>query len=1234
MNLDFIKNWFIKYNIKDLFLWLQVTAIHPSNQIFQHRFELLLGILFSIPEEKFSGKNLIKVDYQSFIKDFEKKISNVFYIYEDWQPFKQLNLIPYFYNKQKYFFFYSALERPYEFLKQFEEIYIIENSEKKYPEFDLIENLFLLSLEFQTKIIKKLNQIEEAKIKSENIYIPTQKFFNKIAPLFKINSKQLPILQNIPLNKSLVTEKITKENYSVYLGKNLFKTFHIQLKDNNYFLIPQLHLEILYDIANKIIKNSINKEELINSIFNNFQKRLTKKCLQFFSCKKIIFQILNKDGSKNLSEGLDVIISLDSNKIFLYKAVKHCFENSLVKKIKDTIKEIEKIIDTINNQESVILNAFNGYSYIIPPKELQIWTGIVFEGVTLENLAISLKNNFWIINMLDLQRIFESLSSDLSLMKFLKNDLKLLNKSKVISCDYLDRFEFYLSNGESYFQAGIIPKISMFEPHSWYHFYHNQLYKKYQDNIYELIEYDFPGSFNLINHYDKNIYEYIDTGWLRGGLVVKYNKNLIWIMYPDGLSATKDEIKFYSFLGELYAYYLDKFQEKITTFFKKYNFYFQKKYFIALYPSSYIKRNNNFEFLRHYIYYLTKQQPLKIITNVNSGSGNIRSCVIYNQEYLIDLFQLKENIGERFCIKELIESLVYFFDKKISGRKAEHLSENFISKCIPVQEKAFSYDNFVVENPRLDEYNNPCHLSQADIAKVNCEMAEFLAQSEIKPGIYNGDEAKSINNCIFDFLQNKLEDEIKRYNHNIIFYSYKEVELSEGLRENNRLQITLDASKYIEYDIVEKNKENNFEISKLANAAKYIITTLLKVGIKGEININQEGWNYLQAIALALFDTTTISDYIHFNIIPYSLKISELYEIEDKKGEAVFSHEEFYNMESKLQVENAKNSLENREEVEVGDNHFLSLLDKINDAFKIELGFSFSYLIGVLRALGKMNLFSEKYFPLTIITENVLIDGLKKIFQASINEVEIKEILKFVSLNFNTYKDDDRLIPAQLLNKKERLNLCPLISLDTDEYLYGNQMCLMSSKLWFSLISEGYFPYTLNADSPIEKILTEFHKDLDKELEKEAEIIAKKILGDNNVEARIDNFKRLSTTFPNNPACGEIDLLAVNKDIKTIYVLDAKNRKKRMRPCDIKTEIKKFFESRKSYLNKLTEKEEFVRTHLKEILKYFNIYDNKDWKLRKAFVVKINYPIAYSTKYNIDFVLIKDLEAYLKNDKS
>ena len=246
-----------------------------------------------------------------------------------------------------------------------------------------------------------------------------------------------------------------------------------------------------------------------------------------------------------------------------------------------------------------------------------------------------------------------------------------------------------------------------------------------------------------------------------------------------------------------------------------------------------------------------------------------------------------------------------------------------------------------------------------------------------------------------------------------------------------------------------------------------------------------------------------------------------------------------------------------------------------------------------------------------------------------LEDKEILQILKYLSLNFGSY-EDELLRPIKLLKKKERLTICPLILMENGEFLYGNECCSTAFRLWESFILSGVFPYKISGKSEVDIALQKIHSFRDKCFEDECGEIAKQILGDEFVLTRLKNFKRISDVFPKFPDCGEIDFLAVNPDIKTIFVFDSKNYYLKLIPFDIKNEIHRFVESKKSDLVKLRKKVDFDRINLKIFLDFFKITDITDWKMKKGFLIRQNFPTIYIPNIDADFVFINELDSYLK----
>ena len=209
MQLELVEQ-FSKFNKKELYQWLIVSMIHPSNQKFGIRYELLIHTLLAIEEDKFLNEPLTKERFETLINWFEKTYSNDFMMMEDFTPFNQLNLIPLLLDRKKYYFFYGSAERPYESLKQFFGIIFSTDI----PELNEIKNEFLLSLQRQTDILIELIKDEESKIKVESMYIPTLDFFSKYKVFFASKSSKKDYLHSHQM-KHCLTEVEKMFDYGI-----------------------------------------------------------------------------------------------------------------------------------------------------------------------------------------------------------------------------------------------------------------------------------------------------------------------------------------------------------------------------------------------------------------------------------------------------------------------------------------------------------------------------------------------------------------------------------------------------------------------------------------------------------------------------------------------------------------------------------------------------------------------------------------------------------------------------------------------------------------------------------------------------------------------------------------------------------------------------------------------------------------------------------------------------------
>jgi len=322
------------------------------------------------------------------------------------------------------------------------------------------------------------------------------------------------------------------------------------------------------------------------------------------------------------------------------------------------------------------------------------------------------------------------------------------------------------------------------------------------------------------------------------------------------------------------------------------------------------------------------------------------------------------------------------------------------------------------------------------------------------------------------------------------------------------------------------------------------------------------------------------------------------------------------------------------------------MIKNIEEAFQFQFSFSFTNMMRVLSILSSssQSINDMDLFPSILIKKEDLIKFVQEEYKKEykdrpsfigdlireISDIEIEAILIYLSLDFHSFEDVDILLYLKIIKKKNRLTLCPLIKLN-NHFLYGKQCCNVAFQIWRRNIFAGVFPYKIPVDDKVSIALQELHSYQDLLFEDECGDIAKGVLGDDKYIIRLKNFKRISESLPKFPDCGEIDLLAVNLQTKTCFILDAKNYYLKLNPYDIKNEINRFIKNNKSDLKKLKKKENFVKYNLNLFLDYFEIDDQQNWNFKKGFVIKHNFPSAYVKDIDADFVFQNNLDSYLKN---
>jgi len=1214
-----------QYSKQELYKWLLVSSLYPSNQKYILRYELLIHILLSVPESNFLNHTLSRQKFTHIIKWFEKKYSQNFIMMEDWKPFEQTQLIPIFFERKKYYFYYGASERHYESIRHFQEILF----SKKIEGLEHIKREFLMSLNLQTKVLELIVKDSESDINIDEMYIPTIKGLNQYFNLFRSDN---------------INENYLHSSQSDYeMGINNYCGLYTKIDDTFFILPPQSHIETLYEITESYIYD--DQPTIISQVNNTFLNRSKKMIIQFFDIRQVLDMLIEPIEKLDVAKYFDSIVRIDADKIILFKNIKHS-EASLDESINvianESIKELDAILDNPYIALKYLNEKVEDVSFI-PPKILEFKIVLIYEQVTL-NYMIQFEENWkekdvYIFNSMDIKPIFELLheketDTDISFIQYLEAEKQqsIQNTNPLSQIDALDSFAFYYKN-ESFVIAGEEPSFMMYVPHEWSDFYNKYLFEKYKDNIYELIEKKFPKQFNIVKYMTDNTYSFMDSGIIHGGRCVKLDNNLIWIMYPVGVNSTGVEVRGFEFLGQFISFYIDKYKKNIFKLFLKYGFDIRKEdLIIEIKPDTLIKRSPPLIHIADTLVNLSFNK-INFLTKKNPKSGSLHTFITYVSDFetLIEVFKLDIDTNpEKEVFEKFIISLLGYF-----GEENKHvIAKEFIEKNWRMKERAFAFESKYVDNPRLETYKEPRKLQDSYVNSVNKEIVIYLKKLDIQPKSYWGKEAQDLNNIIFDFLQNKLEEEILKLNESALYYAYIQIEYIEGKREADTTQVGLDSQKYIEFDIQETYNKQRMEISHLSVAVKHILHSILKVNPKHGKAIVDSDWYYLLALSTIINETIQRSDHLHYSISETGIEISDIYEMIDIDKSSKVNFDGYYQTVTSSKIASAKKRFPEEQKKSVDDKpQKVAIFDEqLNISWHEEYGFYLDDMIVILSSLGRYDFERDIHFPLNFVTFDTINDLLQQHIIEPPSAEEIKKALAFLSLDSSTFNGFNYIDYSidRLMKKKERINLSPFIKVD-DKYLFGNQLILQSVKSWFYPFINGDSPFTISKDSIIKKEVDRIHKGLDLQLEQDAYDTVKNILGSKYVEKNILNFKRLSENFVKQPPCGEIDLLILNPATKTIFILDAKNMNKKLFTSAIASELKVFFHGgskKKSYLEKLNLKVDFIDENVEEIFKHFKIKDTNNWSIKKGFVVNVLYLSAFYEE-KVDFILLDDLGEYI-----
>ena len=1211
------------YSFDKLYLWIAATAIHPNNQLFTIRFESVLACLLSIPAKKFANKKLTYKGFCKLLHEIDKTISPFTASLEDFKPFYQLKKIPLFTPEAKYYFFYGSYEQPFLIWNHLFEIIYPVLSKLKHPLVSTIK----ASLEFQTQLIKRMDDYEIYEESPDTIIIPPQNFLDDIGKEFLTKFSDV-------FAKTITSGDLERKKDLIGFAINggLYDVLLVKHKGRSFFWLPFDH----YDAISYIIKTTILNNSLITRPLMEYSTGyFCNAFLGLFKLTNGVKNIYSTDGEM-LSQGIDTIATLDEQNIVMFKITSLVSADDIEVNINKATKCIHDTIERILKNDLVLIERFNNQKHGFP--RINYWGVVVYDVLASENVVIPCvdEDNIFLYSFDDLCRCFEKSPSTDVLLSFFIDDHKQRRNTTILSPDMLDRFEIYLS-GSGFGRMGLHPSMIVYESHVGSIAVQSEMYEKFQDPIHEIV-YDKLGSLydTVKKHPDDNGYDICMKSTGAGGMGMLLGNRLIFIRFPWTIiyNESKDKVmQCANLLAPLILHIVDRLKEQIIPTIDSWDLKKSVADFIQidLIPA----QDANYIDVFHGDIDLPLQCP--VICKTFIKQNKVLTGFVYDPKYLHGFFSLySDNTAEKQIFVQLYSSWLMtcgIIDQPLAIEISSRLFDGFIGK----EKKGFSLDAIPLKNPLLGLYQEPYEFDEIILGHKQKEIAEFLHAQNIMPGTYHADDAKIICNKIFDFLWDDLIERLSQLNSRSLFFIYRQIELIEGRRVTQQISAGLQTRIRTDFDLEEKYRSEYNDLIKLSDVSKYIFQIAFSLSPRGNEHLTRLNWQTCLSLGWWIDEISHISDALHFEIADFDLSISDMYEFSISYNGSRFCFEDFQVQHTKTSIRNdakyisSQLNQENKDETALIENcDTLPWLSIVDPAFLSDFSVTFSSLNIIAESLSFIE--SQSYdFPIKIFDSiQQLAQGIKSALapEDGISDQDIYNALNFMTMS--RIDISKPLLPSKISTLEKRINIAPVVEID-GQIAYGNQMTILSMQLLTSILSNGAQPFDLTSHRNLRTATNYVHRERDLELEKKVCIVAKNCLGESFVERNISNFHRISNQLPQRPKCGEIDVIAVNRKSKIIYILDAKNQKRGRESAEINREAKEFWGA-DGHSEQLHKKEQFVADNMAVFLDYFHIHTVEGWKTKSAFVVQTNYVSAFLVNHETDFVLLSDLTDYLLKD--
>lgn len=513
-------------------------------------------------------------------------------------------------------------------------------------------------------------------------------------------------------------------------------------------------------------------------------------------------------------------------------------------------------------------------------------------------------------------------------------------------------------------------------------------------------------------------------------------------------------------------------------------------------------------------------------------------------------------------------------------------------------------------------------ISDYEVNNLLEEIGDYFKRLGYQYGDFNKEDNSKICNLIVGYLYEVLSKEIANYSKTQlinILYHQLEYLLPNQLKSNMEYhnEVALNATE--EDKLIQQMNINN----KKALSLKFLLEYVAASKINGQKNVSQWNLERHMVICSLILEWAHRSDYFKYKLINSRLSLLA----SNRIGVRQEDYEEVNNaLETSLQV-----LLTISEEEIVTDPRYIERLNEIlnrslDKAFLSEFKYTNTEFNSVIDSLivvsndYELEVVKEnKYSLVDKIYENLSRKLEKESIWRVIQSITLKEREDFLKPNDGFHKND--VLPWRF-NRSLSFIRRPII-LYRDNFIYGKRNVAHLRNYIYRLIQDGsYKAESKEMKDLVSRIAniqgSEFNDRVKHKLSSYFDL---------TVDIGLEKFNGHKITDKNKNTLGDIDVLAINKKSKRIFIIETKDFKVSRNPYEIAMEYKKLFEGDKSFLKKHLRRVAWIEDNLDIVLDYYKCQRDK-WKVIPMFIVSEHLITRDLVDTNgVQFLSFKELSA-------